>query len=180
MQQIYNDDRFRFSIFDPKIFYLEIFHSLFQFCFSPLLYLFFFFFFFFRRFPRRCNFAYRLMEITGILKRDLFGRLLMLFSVAFCFSFFFSPFIYLFFFICFLFFFFFFFEIPYTVFECFRDEDRMCTSEILKTDLLSILQFCAHRPTGIYTRELFWKKEENTRYPTYVFTYVFPYIYFRS
>lgn len=137
----------------------KIFHSLFQFCFSPLLYL-----FFFRRFPRRCNFAYRLMEITGILKRDLFGRLLVLFSLLFVFRFF--PSFY-FFFICF--FFFFFFEIPYTVFECFRDEDRMCMSKILKTDLLSILQFCAHRPTGMYTWELFWKKEENTRYPTTYF-----------
>ena len=179
MQQIYNVDRFRFSIFDPKIFYLEIFHSLFQFCFSPLLYLFFFFFFFFSVFHGDATLPIDWWKSQEFWSVICSAGCWCFFPLLFVFRFFFSFYLFIFFYLFFLFFFFF-FEIPYTVFECFRDEDRMCTSEILKTDLLSILQFCAHRPTGIYTRELFWKKEENTRYPTYVFTYVFPYIYFHS
>lgn len=136
----------------------KIFHSLFQFCFSPLLYLFFSAFSTEMQLCLSIDGNHRNSETWFV--RPVVGA----FFVAFCFSFFFLL---LFFF--YLFFLFFFFEIPYTVFECFRDEDRMCMSKILKTDLLSILQFCAHRPTGMYTWELFWKKEENTRYPTTYF-----------
>lgn len=137
----------------------KIFHSLFQFCFSPLLYLFFFGVFH----------GDATLPIDWWKSQEFWSVICSAgcwcFFRCFLFFVFFPPFI--FFFICF--FFFFFFEIPYTVFECFRDEDRMCMSKILKTDLLSILQFCAHRPTGMYTWELFWKKEENTRYPTTYF-----------
>ena len=52
------------------------------------------------------------------------------------------------------------FEIPSTVFECFRDEDRMCMSEILKTDLSLIVYFCLHRPARIDSYVEFVFKEK--------------------
>lgn len=107
--------------------------------------------FFFRRFPQRCNLPidwWKSLESWSVI------------CSASCWCFFLCflfCFVFLFFSFCFL-------RYRVTVFECFRDEDRMCMSEILKTDLPLIVYFCLHRPARIdsYVEIVFKEKGKHS------------------